>query len=736
MREDTDRSVQGRLQVVGPDSVAEGVAGWARETVASLAEVAAGTVPASVVVVHEATLRAHGEWTGFPAWLRRFDARANAVILAHEGLSVAELVECFRAGLADALPSSSPPAQWDAALGRVGRRLALQAEARAVKVDAAATQRLLQDGRRRLRHEAAAETAALLQAQADLEAANRRLGDHMAQVSLLYKFGRELSLASNWDDTLREILAHLAEFVGAAGGALVLRAAPGGAYAPRQTYRWQEQSWDKVLLRITRQIDAGVASSLLAPGIFQVGPQEDETTGGRITALPLEHQGIRLGMLLLLFGDPDERRQRSAANLPFLQMVQVVVSEEVASAQMLDRLRDIGAFNTRVLETVSSAIWVCAQGHTIFVNRAARTLLGLDAGPVCEDAAAALAVGRGRLLDRPLTGGAEIDDLPELFLDGALSVAGRQAPLFAGLQRRKRPFRGEGLVRDLRGRAIPVRVQTAPMAGRGRDERWLLVILEDLREVKRAEAARRRAERAEALVAMSATLAHEIRNPLMGLSAQAELLADSLPVDDSRRDRIDLITSEVERINHTIADMLQFVRPCDLRREAVDPVRLARVSLDLARPRAETRGVSLRVLADAPVEINADSAKLKQVLLNLVLNAVDAAPTGGTVTVRLSGDRSLAVPDPTRGSLQTVPAVAIAVEDDGAGFAGIEPERLFEPFFTTKTTGTGLGLAYSRKVVDAHGGEIRAERDGAITRMLVLLPREAVAGKTLAGEAT
>jgi signal transduction histidine kinase len=94
------------------------------------------------------------------------------------------------------------------------------------------------------------------------------------------------------------------------------------------------------------------------------------------------------------------------------------------------------------------------------------------------------------------------------------------------------------------------------------------------------------------------------------------------------------------------------------------------------------------------------------------------------------------VRDLGRGTSRRVPGVMLCVEDDGPGFGATDPERIFEPFFTTKTTGTGLGLAYSRKVVDAHGGDIRAERLASCTRMTVVLPRQAEAGDTLAGEAS
>lgn len=729
-------AIRQRLSLFGPLPQGLVPSGWQRQDLDALPEPSAAAASFGLVLIDGPTLLQRLDWPGFLAWLQAWRGQELTVVLAYRKLSAADMAACFRAGLYDALAEDASATAWRDLLDRAAARLELLAAGRELRAEQAGTQRLLQAHQRLLHEEVRVEADALLAAQADLELANRRLGDHMAQVSLLYKFGRELSLASNWDDTLREILAHLAEFVGAVGGAMVLQAAGEGRIAPRQTYRWQEQSWDKVLLRITREIDAGVASSLLAPGIFQVG-RRDSQGEGRITALPLEHRGVRLGILLLLFANPQERRQRSAAHLTFLQMVQVVLAEEIASAQMLDRLRDIGAFNTRVLETVSSGIWVCdAQGRTVFVNRAARALLGLPASDSGRNAAAALAVGRGRLLERPLTGGAEIDDLPEIFRDGSLRLAGPQPPLFRDLLARKQPFGAEGHLSDVHGQAIPVRVQTSPMAGRGLGEDWLLVILEDMREAQRAAAAKQRAEEAEALVAMSATLAHEIRNPLMGLSAQAELLADSLPDHDPRRRRLDLITAEVERINRTINDMLQFVRPSEPRPEPVDPLQLAHDCLELARPRAVAKAVALQAAATAPLPLEADPTQLKQVILNLVLNAVDAAPEGGTVTVRLRAEAELALPDRQRGGLRTAPGISLCVEDDGPGFGAIDPQRIFQPFFTTKTTGTGLGLAYCRKVVEAHGGRIGAQRDGAWTRLLVLLPQEAAAGRALAGEAT
>jgi signal transduction histidine kinase len=674
------------------------------------------------------------------ATLTGVDASATAVLVGGDvdGRTCAALV---RAGLFDFLAAGEPAAAWRALRERILRRRSRAATGRAMSTEAESTQRMLREQWRQVQADAAREAAALVRAQTDVEALNRQLAAHMEQLSLLYRFGRELSVAKNWDATLKGFLEHLAPFVGAVGAALVLRAAPRGGYAPRQIYRWDEASWDRVLVNVTREVDGAIAGSLLAPGVFRIGGGRSPAAGG-ITALPLEHQGGRLGYLLLLFATHEERERRTAAVLPFLQMVQVVLSEEVAGAQMLDRIREIGTFNARVLQTVRSAIWVCDQSaRTIFVNHAARRLLGVEVLDEQDNPQGVIAVGRGRMGDWVNPPHAERDDLPEIFLEGRLRLEGLDQPGFAALYALNEPFRGEGRVEGSNGLAVPVLVYAAPMPGRWRDERWLLVVAEDLREARRAEASRRRADRLESLVEMSATLAHEIRNPLAGLSAQAELLAEHLPAADPRKRYLDVITGEVGRIDQTITRMLQFTRPYAPQRQTCDVAALARDCLALAAVRAKGRKVKLALEleqqgGDAWLG-ELDPVQIKQVFLNLVVNGIDAAPVGGKVTLRLLDRPRLEIREPVSGALRVQRGLEVAVEDNGQGFGNVDVESLFRPFYTTKSTGTGLGLAISRKIVMAHGGEILAEREGAITRMRVLLPRESLAGAVAsAGEAT
>jgi len=684
-----------------------------------------------LVFLHQDAFAGHDGGDALVRWLENVsDLRGPYLpILIHGNLDGQLLVRFFRAGLFDALSVPLVKAGWLNMLIRAARRLELRHQSRLILESGDQTRQTLRKLRAQLGEEARVGVGDLMGAKESLEAANRQLSDAMAELSLLYRFGRELSTAGNWDKVLREILQSLSDFVGAGGAALILRSAPGGSYSPRQTWQWDESAWDKVLVSLHDQVDDAVAESIMAPGVFRVssGRPAGGQQGRRIIALPLEHQEIRLGYLLLLFVSPAEREAVSARYLPFLQAVQVVLSEEVASAQILDRIRDIGAFNARVLETVRSSIWVLdEEGRTVYCNRSGQEMLTGREAPVMAPEDFLFQIGRGRMED---TLSSPVGDIPELILDARLRLDDVPGLLLPALRAGDEgTFRGEGQIRRDDDLGIPVLVQTAPMPGRTREENWLVIVAEDLRDSRQLEAERLRSDRLEGLVEMSATLAHEIRNPLMGLSAQAELLAEQLGPADPKARYIEVITGEVDRINETITRMLNYVRPYQPRLNETAVVPLGRDVIELVRPRAADKGVTLEftdLSADqtaADLIITVDGNQIKQVLLNLLINAIDAAPEGGLVRLSVSAHQELALAAGKTGLRPPASGLVIEVADNGPGFAAGQTEKLFRPFYTTKSSGTGLGLSICHKIVGAHGGDIVVDRVNEYTVFRVLLP--------------
>ncbi len=677
---------------------------------------------------------------------RQLDALLSAhpgtlAILLYDSLDAADLAELFHAGLFAALPRPVASEQWAATLSRVRARRARWREGQALRLQGEQTVDRLRAHRRQLQEQLALVGEQLITSQARLEQSNQELTEHMGQLALLYRIGRELSGARNWDATLENLLGNLAGFLGARGAALVLRGAPDAPYTPRRSFGWEESVWDRVLVRLESELGPSGSARQLSPGIFQMELAAADAGQRAITALPLDHQDTRLGFLLLLDWLPPSGDARER-HLPFLQAVQVILADEVAGAQMLDRIRELGAFNARVLETVRSGIWVVDEsGRTIYCNRCGRRLLtGVDR-QAATDEAPDTEIGRGRGEGGARDAEVARDwlplgpDLPELFLEGRIQLTGVAGAPFARLfWSETGVFRGEGRLLRPDGATIPVLLQTSLMPGRGRDERWLVLVVEDLSEAKRLEAERVRADGLQGLVEMSAALAHEIRNPLMGLSAQAELLAGQLTASDARKRYLDVIIAEVERINATITRLLGFVRPYEPRLARANIADLAGDCLALLAAQASQRQLRLRLELSpderdpSAWEQDVDGGQIKQVLLNLLLNALDAAPPRTDIVLALRLESGVEWRDRQTGAGQLAEGTVLEVRDAGPGFAAGEAERLFRPFYSTKSAGTGLGLSICRKIVVAHGGEIRALCENGQTIFRVLLPRQGAAG--------
>jgi signal transduction histidine kinase len=200
---------------------------------------------------------------------------------------------------------------------------------------------------------------------------------------------------------------------------------------------------------------------------------------------------------------------------------------------------------------------------------------------------------------------------------------------------------------------------------------------------------------------LASAIAHEVGTPLNIISGRAEFLLKTAELEAAARKDVETIVAQIDRISGIIRSLLDTVRPRD---PDIRPIPLAEVLdrvLPLLRHPARRRQVTLRteIPPDLPAVL-ADAGQLQQVLINLILNAIDATPGGGAVDIRAE-----------RLPIRDRPGVAIAVRDTGPGIPDELLPRVFEPFFTTKPAGrgTGLGLAICRDIARAHGGTLRVD---------------------------
>jgi two-component system, NtrC family, sensor histidine kinase HydH len=242
--------------------------------------------------------------------------------------------------------------------------------------------------------------------------------------------------------------------------------------------------------------------------------------------------------------------------------------------------------------------------------------------------------------------------------------------------------------------------------------------LRHLDHVEQNRELQRRARVAEKLAAigtLTAGLSHEIKNPLNAAALQLTVLdrrIKNLPPEaqPTLHEPLRLVRDEIARLNRILEEFLQFARPRDLFRAPFELAPLLSKVLDLLAPQAEQAGIRVERRWEALGPLTGDDAKLKQVVMNLVLNAIQATPQGGTVRVEAArvGDE-----------------IRLTVDDSGHGIPEELRSRVFEPFFTTKAAGSGLGLPLCHAIVEQHGGSITvADSELGGARFVLHLPAE------------
>jgi two-component system sensor histidine kinase HydH len=342
------------------------------------------------------------------------------------------------------------------------------------------------------------------------------------------------------------------------------------------------------------------------------------------------------------------------------------------------------AWPTQILDTLEQAVVALdREKRVVYNNRRAEEVLGVDSGSL-------------------------------LGLNGSRVFPGAEARWLRGASREPREFRieAEGRQLTLKAEALPVRDDEGDPVGS-------VVFAEAISESEDGEF-QKKIDRLVSLGELSAYVAHEIRNPLTGIRTTVQFVGSKFKPDDPRREDLDDVIRELDRIEQTITGLLMFARPPAPRPQSCDLHQVLDKTLDLLEAQFQDASVTLqRTYAEDLPQVIVDPDLTQQVFLNLSLNAIQAMPQGGELQVA-TGIRRYR----TRRSV-----VDVSFTDNGVGIPKELMERIFDPFFTTRSMGTGLGLSISVQIVRDAGGVITAKNNsggGATMRVSFPVPAEAV----------
>jgi PAS domain S-box-containing protein len=323
---------------------------------------------------------------------------------------------------------------------------------------------------------------------------------------------------------------------------------------------------------------------------------------------------------------------------------------------------------SNLLESMSDGvIAIDTDGHITRFNRAASAILGYRAGDV-----------RGR-------------SFSDIF--GRNFTAPRAA--------------GDMKLRAESGRQVPLNERDSPITDENNERIGSVKTFQDLSEIIALREQLRQVDRLAAIGEMAATVAHEIRNPLGGIRGFAAFLAQDIPESDAKRRLVDKIMEGAQSLEKVVNELLEYTRPVELKLGPAGCAGILRAAI--AFMNHDNPGITIRDESDPAARILCDADRLRQVFLNVLLNAAQSITGKGEITITTSTSEN---------------TVTVAIRDTGCGMTPEQQAQIFSPFFTTREKGTGLGMAVSAKIVEGHGGAIHVEsEEGQGTTIRIRLPR-------------
>jgi two-component system sensor histidine kinase HydH len=360
-------------------------------------------------------------------------------------------------------------------------------------------------------------------------------------------------------------------------------------------------------------------------------------------------------------------------------LVSLFWSRKVIRSRRL--LQDTRAFAAETIASLPMGVIIVDKvRHIRYMNDTACSLLGIDIGGVTEKTADAILP----------------DTLWQLHKTADEHGKGLEKEITAGSEK---------------SGPAPVSVMVTHIFGQDNDFIGFLFILKDLRQIRALELKIRRKERLAALGTLASGIAHEVRNPLSSIKGYAGFFGSLFEDGSENKKAAQLMVEEIDRVDRVISELLEFAKPSDIQLHPVQPDQLVKNSLRIIRHEAQSAGIRIKEKINAPVpELYLDPDRFSQVLLNLYINAMQAMPHGGELTVeaRIDGD-----------------AVLFAVSDTGEGIGPDDQAAVFNPYYTTKKKGTGLGLAIVHKIIESHNGAIWLDSvRGKGTTFFISIPLE------------
>lgn len=266
---------------------------------------------------------------------------------------------------------------------------------------------------------------------------------------------------------------------------------------------------------------------------------------------------------------------------------------------------------------------------------------------------------------------------------------------------------------------MPMGMSTT-LLGVGDGERsGVIAIFQDLTEAKELEQRARQSDRLAVLGQLSSAIAHEIRNPLTTISGSVELLRDSSRLSGEEKELMELVTYESDRLNRIITDFLLYARVRPAEQSVVELAQVVNETMTLVRNHEDYHpGIEIvDAVRGCRCHVRADRDQLKQIFLNIAINALQAMSQGGRLTVGLREQRRT-----SRQNTFKEEMITIFFQDTGTGMSPKELKNIFEPFYSSKKGGTGLGLSIAQRIVENNGGELSVEsQEGKGTTFFVSL---------------